>query len=72
LPAFDADDCLLGVCEKAGVENDSEIAAVKNAIEMINAKRFIGILHPLDLLHFSRRNARSQGGACGWFLLEGP
>ena len=43
MPAVDFDDCLLGVCENAGVENDAEIAAVKNAIEMINTKLFIGI-----------------------------
>jgi hypothetical protein len=47
LAVFDVEDCLLddcvpGVCEKAGVENDAEIAAVRNAIEMINAKLFMG------------------------------
>jgi hypothetical protein len=40
LAAFDVDDCLLGVCENAGAENDAEIATVKNAAEMTNAKTF--------------------------------
>jgi hypothetical protein len=42
LPAVDFDDCLLGVFENAGTENDAEIAAVRNAIEMNSTKLFIG------------------------------
>jgi hypothetical protein len=42
LPAADFDDCLLGVCENAGAENDAEITAVRNASEMISTKLFIG------------------------------
>jgi hypothetical protein len=68
LAAFDVDDCLLGVCEKAGVENDPEIAEVKNAIEMINAKAFT-VFSLCSIFCISVVQAPAVKG-CGWFLLE--
>jgi hypothetical protein len=62
LPAVDFDDCLLGVCENAGTENDAEIAAAKNAIEMISTNLFIGIPPSLRaFLYLGQPNAATGG-----------
>jgi hypothetical protein len=62
LPAVDFADCLLGVWENAGAENDAEIAAVKNAIETISVKLFISIPPSFTIFLYPGQPKAATGG----------